>query len=277
MLKKRLIGVVTVKDGWAVQSFGYRRYLPLGKPECLVNNLNRWGADEILVQAIDRSTSCKGPDFELLERLGKLGLETPLIYAGGIRTVEEGLRSIELGADRIAVDTLLHVDPDVIRGLAERLGAQALIASLPLSRSQGRLSWLDYRNGSSKPLTPEVLALIKHEVNRLANEAVPTSELEARKAGLLGQWSRGLETTAGLAAALARLAANGEPVQTLTQPFSAWSAVTPAEVQRYAQAHFSEAARRIAVAGDVAAFEAALKTIYPSLKVIQQGAATAAP
>ena len=161
MLKKRLIGVVTVKDGWAVQSFGYRRYLPLGKPECLVNNLNRWGADEILVQAIDRSTSCKGPDFELLERLGKLGLETPLIYAGGIRTVEEGLRSIELGADRIAVDTLLHVDPDVIRGLAERLGAQALIASLPLSRSQGRLSWLDYRNGSSKPLTPELLALIR--------------------------------------------------------------------------------------------------------------------
>lgn len=124
---------------------------------------------------------------------------------------------------------------------------------------------------------PEVLALIKHEVNRLANEPVPTSELEARKAGLLGQWSRGLETTAGLATALARQAANGVPVQTLTQPFSAWSAVTPAEVQRYAQAHFSEADRRIAVAGDVAVFEAALKTNYPSLKVVQQSAATAAP
>jgi len=72
MLKKRLIGVITIKNGWAVQSFGYRRYLPLGKPECLVGNLDRWGADEILVQVIDRSEANRGPDFELLERLGAL-------------------------------------------------------------------------------------------------------------------------------------------------------------------------------------------------------------
>ena len=35
MLKKRLIGVVTVRRGWAVQSFGYKRWLPLGRPEVL--------------------------------------------------------------------------------------------------------------------------------------------------------------------------------------------------------------------------------------------------
>ena len=29
MLNKRIIGMVPVKEGWAVQSFGYRRYLPL--------------------------------------------------------------------------------------------------------------------------------------------------------------------------------------------------------------------------------------------------------
>jgi cyclase len=39
MLKKRLIGVVTVRDGWAVQSFGYGRYLPLGKPVLMVLKL----------------------------------------------------------------------------------------------------------------------------------------------------------------------------------------------------------------------------------------------
>ena len=83
MLKKRLIGVVTIKNGWAVQSFGYQRYLPLGKPECLVENLDRWGADEILVHVIDRSVSGEGPDYELLEKFARLGLGTPLIYGGG--------------------------------------------------------------------------------------------------------------------------------------------------------------------------------------------------
>ena len=101
MLKKRLVGVVTIKDGWAIQSMGYKRYLPLGKPECLVENLDRWGADEILVQVIDRSVNGQHPDFDLLERVARLGLETPLIYCGGIRTDEDGVRAIQAGADRL--------------------------------------------------------------------------------------------------------------------------------------------------------------------------------
>jgi cyclase len=161
MLKKRLVGVVTVKDGWAVQSFGYHRYLPLGKPECLVENLDRWGADEIFVQVIDRSATLSGPDFRLLEKLGKLGLETPLIYAGGIRSVEDGLSLIQLGADRIAVDALLHDNPIEVENLSEKLGSQALIASLPLSWNGSGLSWLDYRSKRSIPISDSVLNSIK--------------------------------------------------------------------------------------------------------------------
>ncbi|MBT8633200.1 hypothetical protein AOC08_04905 [Polynucleobacter paneuropaeus] len=161
MIKKRLIGVVTVKNGWAVQSFGYRRYLPLGKPEYLVENLDRWGADEILVQVIDRSTTGLGPDFELLGRLGGLGLKTPLIYAGGIHSVSDGVELVQMGADRIVVDSLLHKDLRSIKGLSEQLGAQALIASLPLSYLDNKLSWYDYKSKTPKPITEEVLNMIK--------------------------------------------------------------------------------------------------------------------
>jgi cyclase len=161
MLKKRLVGVVTVKDGWAVQSFGYHRYLPLGKPECLVENLDRWGADEILVQVIDRSKNGFEPDFKLLEKLGKLGLETPLIYAGGVRSIADGVKLIQLGADRIVVDALLHNNLKVVRNLSERLGAQALIGSLPLSCKGNKIKWLNYRSKTSTQISNEVLDLIQ--------------------------------------------------------------------------------------------------------------------
>ncbi|WP_076590892.1 HisA/HisF-related TIM barrel protein [Herminiimonas arsenitoxidans] len=164
MLKKRLVGIVTVKNGWAVQSFGYRRYLPLGKPECLIENLDRWGADEILVQVIDRSVSSLGPDFKLLERLGALGLETPLIYSGGIRSVSDGIKVVQSGADRISVDALLHSDLSSVKDLSERLGAQALIASLPLSFQTGGLEWLDYRFRTSKPIPDEIFSLIQNGI-----------------------------------------------------------------------------------------------------------------
>jgi cyclase len=162
MLKKRLIGVVTVKNGWAVQSFGYRHYLPLGRPECLVENLDRWGADEILVQVIDRQNI--GPDFELVKRLGKLGLHTPLIYAGGLNSINDGIKLIRLGSDRIVIDTLLHEDLSSVINISKRLGAQALIASIPLSWNGNELDWYDYRFKTSSPISDAILNLIQSDI-----------------------------------------------------------------------------------------------------------------
>lgn len=152
MLSKRLIGVITVRGGWAVQSFGYARYLPLGRPEILAENLDRWGADEILVQVIDRSPHRLGPDLELLGRIGRLGLTTPLIYAGGIASPAEAIAAVAAGADRIAIDALLHDDPAAVAALAEPLGAQAVIACLPLRRTPGGTMWHDYRSGRDRAL-----------------------------------------------------------------------------------------------------------------------------
>jgi cyclase len=161
VLKKRLIGVVTVKDGWAVQSIGYRRYLPLGHPEILVENLDRWGADEILLQVIDRSQADLGPDLDLLARVSAMGLATPLIYAGGIATVAQGVAVVKAGADRVCIDAALHENPGLGAQLAQPLGAQAIIAALPVSLgADGSLAWRDHRSGVDKPLSPELLNLL---------------------------------------------------------------------------------------------------------------------
>lgn len=159
MIRKRLVGVITVKDGWAVQSFGYARHLPLGRPEVLAANLDRWGADEILLQCIDRRA--EGPDLGLLERVSRQGLSTPLIYAGGVRTGADGIAAVKAGADRICVDALLHDDPLAVRALCEPLGAQAVIAALPLALGGDGLEWLDYRNGQVAALDTRLLQLLR--------------------------------------------------------------------------------------------------------------------
>lgn len=164
MLKKRLVGVVTVKNGLAVQSFGYQKYLPLGSPECLVENLDRWGADEILVQVIDRSVVTAGPDFGLLDRIARLGLGTPLIYGGGIRHLQDGVQVIQSGADRLTIDSLLQDAPDVVERLGVQLGAQALVASIPMSMGKQGVQWYDYRSGSSISFSPAQSKIIQQGV-----------------------------------------------------------------------------------------------------------------
>lgn len=181
MIKKRLVGVVTVKDGRAVQSFGYRRYLPLGKPEVLIENLDRWGADEIILQCIDRTRQGVGPDLGLLERVSALGLSTPLIYAGGVRTVAEGIAAIQAGSDRICLDAVLHDDPKVAEGFANALGAQAVVAALPLSKTDEGIGWYDYTSGSNGAFRPELVSLLKSGV--ISEAMVIDWQAEGRRGG----------------------------------------------------------------------------------------------
>lgn len=151
MVKRRIVGVITVRSGWAVQSFGYQRYLPLGRPECLAENLDRWGADEIVVQAIDRSANGAGPDFDVLTRISALGLSTPLVYAGGVSTAAQAARVIAAGADRVGVDALLRSDTSAVIAIADVIGAQAVVAVTPMTIEGGRAEWLDYRTRRCDP------------------------------------------------------------------------------------------------------------------------------
>lgn len=164
MLRKRIVGVITVKDGWAVQSIGYRRYLPLGRPEILAKNLDRWGADEIVLQCIDRSTAMAGPDIALIERVAQKGLSTPLIYLGGIHTAQHGVAAVHAGADRIAIDAMLNDDPSHVHEIEAHLGAQAIIAALPLSVEPTGLMHRNYRTGSLAALPDTLLELIRKRI-----------------------------------------------------------------------------------------------------------------
>lgn len=162
MLRKRLLGAVVVRQGWAVQSFGYRRWLPLGKPECLVENLDRWGADGIVVLAIDRGD--QGPDLELIERLGALGLSTPLTYGGGLATEAHARAAVRAGAERLVLDAVLSHNPQAVGAMASAVGVQALVAALPLLHTAaGDVKHLQHRTGSHCQLTRPILELIDRE------------------------------------------------------------------------------------------------------------------
>lgn len=170
MIKKRIVGVITVLNGWAVQSMGYKKYLPLGKPECLVENLDRWGADEILVQVIDRSANQLGPDFQLIDKIANSNISTPIIYAGGINTEKQAIEVVRAGADRICLDAMLHNRISEVSKLAHRLGAQALIASIPVKKFEdGELHYYNYLTNEKENFSNKLLDLFS---NKLISEAL---------------------------------------------------------------------------------------------------------
>jgi zinc protease len=116
----------------------------------------------------------------------------------------------------------------------------------------------------------EVVALLQAEVDKVMQASVPADELASRKLSLIGAFSRSVETTAGLASAIRALVTTGRSPAELKTRIATIEAVGPADVQRYAAAHFGAAGRRLAVAGVAERFVGALRTEAPGLVVVAQ-------
>jgi len=123
---------------------------------------------------------------------------------------------------------------------------------------------------TKNPSAAEVLGLIHTELDTLALAPVAGEEMTARKATLIGDFSRTLETTSGLAAQVAGLVVAGLAPGELTQRIGRIEAVGPAEVQSFAGKYFEHSRRRAVIAGVAKDFEAALKPAAPQLRVLQQ-------
>ena len=137
------------------------------------------------------------------------------------------------------------------RGLSYSVGSQ-----IDARRAGGALRMVVQTKNES---AAEVVGLLQAELDRIASTPVGEAELTARKATLIGDFSRGVETTAGLAATVKSLIVAGLPSAELTHRIDAITAVSAADVQRFAAAHLGAEKRRFVVAGESARFAEALK------------------
>jgi cyclase len=125
---KRLIGVITVKDGQVVKSYGYRFWRPAGGLGTALKNLDRWQVDEILVLDI---SGREAPEPALVREIKNARISTPLTYGGGIHRPEHVDELLAAGCERFVLETMAFAYPERVAKLADRVGAQALIASMP--------------------------------------------------------------------------------------------------------------------------------------------------
>ncbi|CAN5495738.1 pitrilysin family protein [soil metagenome] len=154
----------------------------------------------------------------------------------------------------------LNQEIRIKRGLAYGAGS-----SLSARRDGGSLS---ARTSTKNPSAPETVAIIAAEMKRMGAEPVAASELDTRKAVLIGGFGRATETTGGIAGTLAGYVEQGVPVSELQRYIPSVSAVDPAAVQRAAAALMDPARASIVVVGDAKLFVDALRKDYPQLEVI---------
>lgn len=129
MLKKRIIANLVVKNGVVVQSIGFRKYLPVGKPDIAIEFLNQWGIDEIILTDISASARGIGPDFDMIRKATKKCF-VPLTIGGGITHVDHIKELMHCGADKIALNQAALYQPEFITEAAHIFGNQCVVVSI---------------------------------------------------------------------------------------------------------------------------------------------------
>jgi len=111
----------------------------------------------------------------------------------------------------------------------------------------------------------EVAQLTVAEIKRLTAESVPNGELVPRKSTLTGNFGRNLETTAGLASAVAELYSYGIPASELNNYMSSVNAVSDAQIRDFASKNLLGG--DLIIVGDYSVFKNDLAKRFPNMKV----------
>jgi zinc protease len=174
-------------------------------------------------------------------------------------------------------------DPDYFRGL---------VANSVLSGYSGRLNQeirikrgLSYGAGSTldarRDVGPfvasaqtknesgaQVADLLLGEIGRLSSSPPADAELTPRKAVLIGNFSRNLETANGLVGQVAALALYGLSLDEINRYISNVQTISTADVEKFAGTRLGAKNSSIIVVGNAKAFLPELQKHYPNVEVI---------
>jgi zinc protease len=180
---------------------------------------------------------------------------------------------------------LMRTDPDYFRGIVAnsvltgysgRLNQEIRIKR---GLSYGARSTLEVRRGvgpfiaetqTKNPTGAQVASLLVSELNRLSSETITETELAPRKAVLIGNFGRSLETVSGLVTQIGGLALYDLSLDEINDYIKNVQAITAGDIQKFAGGRLGAKEASIIVVGNAKEFIGELRKQFPNVEVIRE-------
>jgi len=134
MLRPRISPCLLVKNHGLVKTQNFAQPKYVGDPINAVRIFNEKEVDEIIVLDIDATALGREPDYVLIKNVAA-ECRMPLCYGGGVKSVEQFARIIELGVEKVAVSSAAVADPSLVSSAAKMVGSQSVVAIMDVKRS----------------------------------------------------------------------------------------------------------------------------------------------
>ena len=178
---KRIIPCLDVKDGRVVKGVNFVGLKDAGDPVEVAKRYNDEGADELTFLDITASHEERDTIVHIVEQVAR-EVFIPLTVGGGIRELNDIYRLLNVGCDKVSINSAAIKRPEFIDEGAKRFGAQCIVVAIDVKRTGDQ--WNVYLNGGRVDTGINALEWAKEVVDRGAGEILLTSmDADGTKAG----------------------------------------------------------------------------------------------
>lgn len=158
MLRARVIPCLLLRNAGLVKTVRFADAKYVGDPINAVKIFNEKEVDELVVFDIEASKRGAEPNYDLLADIASECF-MPVCYGGGVNSVDQALRIVQLGIEKIAVNAAAISNPGLVAELSDVLGAQSVVSGIDVKKDWlGRYRVFDASSGKLTDRTPEAQA-----------------------------------------------------------------------------------------------------------------------
>ena len=154
---KRIIPCLDVKDGRVVKGVNFVGLVDAGDPVEIAKRYNEEGADELCFLDITASHLGRDTIVDVVERVAR-ELFIPLTVGGGIRTIDDISRLLNVGCDKISLNSAAIKNPNLIDEAANKFGSQCVVVAIDAKRNSSEIS-----RGNLRDATRNLNANLRNE------------------------------------------------------------------------------------------------------------------
>ena len=169
---KRIIPCLDVKDGRVVKGVNFVGLVDAGDPVEIAKRYNEEGADELCFLDITASHLERDTIVDVVERVAR-ELFIPLTVGGGIRTIDDISRLLNVGCDKISLNSAAIKNPNLIDEAANKFGSQCVVVAIDAKKTGEGYSV--FINGGRLDTGKDALTWAKEAQERGAGEILLTS------------------------------------------------------------------------------------------------------
>ncbi|MCF7826179.1 MAG: imidazole glycerol phosphate synthase subunit HisF [Candidatus Marinimicrobia bacterium] len=129
MLARRIIPCLDVREEKVVKGVRFRDHEIVGDIVPLAEFYSQRGADELVFYDITASSDGRSVDRSWIERVARV-IDIPFCVAGGISTLDLAAEVLEMGADKISINSPALNNPNLIYDLNQRFGQQCVVVGI---------------------------------------------------------------------------------------------------------------------------------------------------